>query len=157
MYRRRRACGEIIPTADGSMAGDAPVCIAVYRLHSAGVCVRGRLDSGDACALRWRSDLMSRLLKRLVVAAFVAGAVVSASRARAGYTAVKQPKRGAGPSHERILESVYGGNFVADAAGLSFSNESGVTVTRVEDGAGGGEGWAGERKKTPAVGGAGGM
>jgi hypothetical protein len=94
---------------------------------------------------------MSRLLKRLVVAAFVAGAVVSASRARAGYTAVKQPRRGAGPSHERILESVYGGNFVADAAGLSFSNESGVTVTRVEDGAGGDELWTGKTITARAV------
>jgi hypothetical protein len=105
----------------------------------------------DVCAVGWRSVLKSRLMKSLVVAAFVAGAVVSVSPARAGYTAVKQPKRGAGPSHERILESVYGGNFVADAAGLSFSNESGVTVTRVEDGAGGDELWTGKTIAARAV------
>jgi hypothetical protein len=64
----------------------------------------------------------------------LAGALlVGAPAARAGYTAVKQPKRAAEASHERILEHVYGGDFVSDAAGLSFSNESGVTVTRLED------------------------
>jgi hypothetical protein len=43
MYRRRRACGEMIPTADGSMAGDAPVCIAVYRLRRDGCAFAGGL------------------------------------------------------------------------------------------------------------------
>jgi hypothetical protein len=61
------------------------------------------------------------------------GLLVGAPRAQAGYTAVKQPKRAAGASHEQILEHVYGGDFVADAAGLSFSNQSGVTVTRLQD------------------------
>ena len=89
---------------------------------------------------------MSRWLKSLVVAAFFASAIVSAPRAWGGYTAVKQPKRGAGPSHEKILESVYGGDFVADAAGLSFSNETGITATGMKDGGGAGddEGWAGK-------------
>lgn len=68
-----------------------------------------------------------------VLCAVVIGA--GAGEARGGFTAVKQPKRLSNPSHERILERVYGGNFVADAARLHFSNESGVTVTRLDDGA----------------------
>jgi hypothetical protein len=68
------------------------------------------------------------------VTATVVGALAAgASVAEAGYTAVKQPKRRSEAGHEQILERVYGGNFVSDASGLSFSNESGVTVTRVED------------------------
>ena len=67
----------------------------------------------------------------------VAGAVaLSGSPARGGYTAVAQPKRHGEVSHEQILERVYGGDFVADSTGLSFSNGSGVTVTRMEDGSG---------------------
>jgi hypothetical protein len=72
-----------------------------------------------------------------VVSLFVAGAVALAgSPARGGYTAVAEPKRHGEVSHERILEKVYGGDFVADSTGLSFSNGSGVTVTRMEDGSG---------------------
>ena len=67
-------------------------------------------------------------------AAVVAGALLwGAPAAEAGFTTVK-PARGRGlASHERILERVYGGNFVGDPSGLSFSNETGVTVTRLED------------------------
>jgi len=57
------------------------------------------------------------------------------SQTRAGFTAVQQSKRVNNLSHERILEGVYGGDFVADSTGLNFSNESGVTVTRLEDNA----------------------
>jgi len=49
---------------------------------------------------------------------------------------VAQPKRHGEVGHEQILEKVYGGDFVADPTGLSFSNGSGVTVTRLEDGSG---------------------
>ena len=69
----------------------------------------------------------------ILVCAVAFGAGVA--DARGGFTAVKQPKRTGGPSHEQILERVYGGNFVADTSLLHFSNESGVTVTRLDDGA----------------------
>jgi hypothetical protein len=54
-------------------------------------------------------------------------------KAEAAFSPVKQAKRQVAASHERILEQVYGGNFVADSSGLSFSNGSGVTVTRLDD------------------------
>src|SRR5215217_624510 len=78
---------------------------------------------------------MGSLFKNPFVAAALAAALlgVGASQARAGFTAVRQPKRASNFSHERILEGVYGGNFVADSTGLNFSNESGVTVTRLQD------------------------
>lgn len=93
---------------------------------------------------------MWRLFSRAVLTAFVGGAfVLAAPSAEAGYTAVKQSKRRNEVSHERILEHVYGGNFAADSTGLSFSNESGVTVTRVDDAAD--ESWAGRRVSARAV------
>ena len=70
------------------------------------------------------------------ISAALAGAVLlsaAAPVAEAGFTAVKSSKRRTEVSHEQILERVYGGNFVADPTGLHFSNESGVTVTRLED------------------------
>ena len=76
---------------------------------------------------------MSRWFSRTVVAAGLAALLSGAPAAEAGFTAVKQSKRPGQASHEQILERVYGGNFVSDASGLSFSNASGVTVTRVED------------------------
>jgi len=66
-----------------------------------------------------------------VVGALLLGAATSG--AEAGFTAVQQPKRTSGPSHEHILEHVYGGEFAADASGLNFSNDAGVTVTRLSD------------------------
>jgi len=60
----------------------------------------------------------------------------SGTAARAGYTAVAQPRRAAELSHEQILEHVYGGDFVSDATGVGFANGSGITVTRLEDGVG---------------------
>lgn len=93
---------------------------------------------------------MWRLFSRAVICAFVGGAfVIAAPSAEGGYTAVKQSKRRNEVSHERILEHVYGGNFAADSTGLSFSNESGVTVTRVDDGAD--ESWAGRQVTARAV------
>ena len=93
---------------------------------------------------------MWRLFSRAVLTAFVGGAfVMAAPSAEGGYTAVKQSKRRNEVSHERILEHVYGGNFAADSTGLSFSNESGVTVTRVDDAAD--ESWAGRRVSARAV------
>lgn len=72
--------------------------------------------------------------------------------ANAGFTSVRQPKRQSEVSHEQILEHVYGGNFVADPTGLSFSNESGVTVTRLDDdGARGDELWTGRVVSAKAV------
>jgi len=72
---------------------------------------------------------------RAMFAALLTGAVVAtAPIAEAGYTAVKPPSRQSDASHEQILERVYGGDFVADPTGLSFSNASGVTVTRLDDG-----------------------
>ena len=77
---------------------------------------------------------MSRWVRQLTVRSLAAASLaVLAPAAEAGYTAVKQPKRQSEVSHEQILERVYGGDFVSDAAGLSFSNSSGVTVTRLED------------------------
>lgn len=93
---------------------------------------------------------MWRLFSRAVMTAFVGGAfVIAAPSAEGGYTAVKQSKRRNEVSHEQILEHVYGGNFAADSTGLSFSNESGVTVTRVDDAAD--ESWAGRRVSARAV------
>src|SRR5688572_28732547 len=68
---------------------------------------------------------------------FAGTAAIVAPAAEGGYTAVKQPRRKTEVSHEQILERVYGGDFVVDATGLSFSNQSGVTVTRLQDGPGG--------------------
>lgn len=65
----------------------------------------------------------------VVVAALLAGAPAT----RAGYTPVHSPKRQNQLNHEQILERTYGGDFISDATGLSFSNDSGVTVTRMED------------------------
>ena len=84
--------------------------------------------------------------------ALVAGALtLLAPAAEAGYTAVKQPKRKSEVSHEQILERVYGGDFVSDAAGLSFSNDSGVTVTRLGDTPGSAEAWSGRTVSARAV------
>jgi len=78
---------------------------------------------------------MSLSFRNVAKAALVAGALaLMCPVAEAGYTAVKEPKRKVGVSHERIIERVYGGNFVSDPTGLSFSNESGITVTRLQDG-----------------------
>ena len=76
--------------------------------------------------------LISRRMSAVIAVALLLG-VTSVPQAQAGYTAVRQPKRVTEPSHEQILERMYGGNFVADASGLNFSNESGVTVTRLDD------------------------
>lgn len=93
---------------------------------------------------------MSRRFKKAAAAVLVAGAIsLIAPSAEAGYSAVKQPKRKSEVSHERILERVYGGDFVADGAGLSFSNSSGVTVTRVDDAAD--ELWSGKRLSARSV------
>jgi hypothetical protein len=89
------------------------------------------------------------------IAAALAGAVllaVVAADADAGFTSVRQSRRPSEVSHEQILEHVYGGNFVADPTGLSFSNESGVTVTRLEDdGPGADQLWAGRVVSAKAV------
>lgn len=71
-----------------------------------------------------------RTASALIAVILLSGA---APRARAGYTAVQPPKRQQNFTHERILEHVYGGDFVSDATGLNFSNNPGVTVTRLED------------------------
>ena len=93
---------------------------------------------------------MFRRCQQTAAAVLAAGAIaLFAPAADAGYTAVKQPKRKSEVSHEQILERVYGGDFVADAAGLNFSNNSGVTVTRVEDAAD--ESWAGRSLSARAV------
>src|SRR5688500_5486853 len=76
---------------------------------------------------------MSSWFSRMVLSGAVLGVLVGTPAAEAGYTAVKQAKRRSEAGHEQILERVYGGNFVSDVAGLSFSNESGVTVTRLAD------------------------
>jgi len=85
--------------------------------------------------------------------AFVIGSAlgVVAPAAEAGYTAVVKPRSKMQASHEQILERVYGGNFVADASGLSFSNESGVTVTRLTDDSSASEHWAGRSISAKAV------
>ena len=80
----------------------------------------------------YRFLLISRRMSAVIAVALLLG-VTSVPQAQAGYTAVRQPKRVTEPSHEQILERMYGGNFVADASGLNFSNESGVTVTRLDD------------------------
>ena len=86
---------------------------------------------------------MFRWSHQTVAAVAAAGILaVFAPAAEAGFTAVKQSKRKSEVSHEQILERVYGGDFVSDATGLNFSNNSGVTVTRVEDTAD--ESWAGK-------------
>jgi hypothetical protein len=78
--------------------------------------------------------LMFRRIQGVIFAAlFVAALTLTESPAPGGYTAVARPKRHGDVSHEQILEKVYGGDFVADPTGLSFSNASGVTVTRLED------------------------
>jgi len=46
---------------------------------------------------------------------------------------------------------VYGGDFVADPTGLSFSNASGVTVTRLDDGPAADDAWAGKSVLARAV------
>ena len=69
--------------------------------------------------------LISRRMSAVIAVALLLG-VTSVPQAQAGYTAVRQPKRVTEPSHEQILARVYGGNVVADASGLNFSNESGV-------------------------------
>ena len=87
---------------------------------------------------------MVRRFRNAATTALVAGALALAPPlVEAGYTAVNQPKRKTDLSHERIIERVYGGNFVADATGLSFANESGVTVTRLDDGPAGDVAFAG--------------
>ena len=77
------------------------------------------------------------LRKPWSVSAAVAGAILLGAAgtpvSEAGFTAVKQPKRRSDPSHEQILERVYGGDFVSDSSGLNFSSDSGVTVTRLDD------------------------
>lgn len=79
---------------------------------------------------------MSRCTRALAGMAVAACALlVHGPPVEAGFTAVKQPKRDVSASHEGILEHVYGGDFVADPSGLSFSNGSGVTVTRLDDAA----------------------
>jgi hypothetical protein len=86
--------------------------------------------------------MWSKLLNQpwRIAAAIVAAVLVGAGTpAEAGFTAVKQPKRSGGASHEQILEHVYGGDFVADPSGLGFSNDTGVTVTRLSDTAGPGD------------------
>lgn len=93
---------------------------------------------------------MFRWCQRTAAAVAAAGILaVLAPAAEAGFTAVKQPKRKSEVSHEQILERVYGGDFVSDATGLNFSNNSGVTVTRVEDAAD--ESWAGKEISARAV------
>lgn len=78
---------------------------------------------------------MLRALGRTVRTGFAVGAfAIVAPAAEAGYTAAHPPVGRTDMSHERILEQVYGGDFVKDAGGVSFSNESGVTVTRMDDG-----------------------
>jgi Domain of unknown function (DUF4114) len=69
----------------------------------------------------------------LLSLATTAGLAVITAPARAGFTPVAQPKHRGELSHEQILERAYGGDFVADPTGLSFSNGSGVTVTRLAD------------------------
>src|SRR3954468_1447487 len=89
---------------------------------------------------------------RALFAAPLTGAVVAtAPSAEAGYTALKSPARRGDASHEQILERVYGGDFVADPTGLSFSNASGVTVTRLEDSPAADNGWAGKSVSARAV------
>ena len=97
---------------------------------------------------------MFRLFGRTGAALLVSGAMaMMAPIAEAGYTPVKQPARRSAVSHEKILERVYGGDFVSDGTGLSFSNESGVTVTRLEDASGpaGDEAWSGKTVSARAV------
>jgi hypothetical protein len=94
---------------------------------------------------------MLRLFQKVVIPVVAAGALVAVPLAEAGYTPVKQPTRRSEVSHEQILEHVYGGNFVGDPTGLSFSNESGVTVTRLEDAPGSNDSWAGRRISARAV------
>jgi len=69
-------------------------------------------------------------------AGVIAGALLlgaATPKVEAGFTAVKQPKKTSGPSHEQILEHLYGGEFAADVSGLNFTNDAGVTVTRLND------------------------
>jgi hypothetical protein len=94
---------------------------------------------------RW---LRQGALASLVV---VGGLAVAAPPAHAGYTPVAQPKRPGELSHEQILERVYGGDFVADATGLNFSNASGVTVTRLDDDNAPDAGWSGRPISARAV------
>src|SRR5688500_17793696 len=94
---------------------------------------------------------MLRLLRKVVIPVVAAGALAPVPPAEAGYTPVKQATRRNEVSHEQILEHVYGGDFVSDPTGLSFSNESGVTVTRLEDTAGSNDSWAGKRISARAV------
>src|SRR6478609_2354495 len=82
----------------------------------------------------WVFCKTSRGLAVVLASAMFLGAL--APQARAGFTTVRQPKRASGPSHEQILEHVYGGDFVADPSGLAFANDTGVTVTRLSDSAG---------------------
>ena len=94
---------------------------------------------------------MSRLFGKTGTALLLTGAVaILAPVAEAGYTAVKEVKRRSEASHEKILETVYGGDFIADPTGLSFSNQTGVTVTRLNDAAGD-EPWAGKTVSARAV------
>lgn len=80
---------------------------------------------------------MFRVLGRTVRSGLVIGAfAVVAPAANAAHTVIHSPIRRNEVSHERILEHVYGGDFVKDAAGLNFSNESGVTVMPLDDGPG---------------------
>lgn len=95
---------------------------------------------------------MARSLHKIFQAACCAGVLAAfAPVADAGYTAVNQPKRKSEVTHEQILERVYGGDFVADPTGLSFSNASGVTVTRLEDGTAGESAMSGKDVSARAV------
>jgi hypothetical protein len=92
--------------------------------------------------------LRQRAVASVVV---VGGLAVSAAPALAGYTPVAQPRRPGELSHEQILERVYGGDFVANPSGLSFSNASGITVTRLEDDSAADAAWSGKSISAQAV------
>lgn len=60
----------------------------------------------------------------------LAGLVLAAGNAMAGFTPVNAPSTAGELSHEQILEGIYGGDFTP--SGVNYSN-GGVTATRVDD------------------------
>jgi MYXO-CTERM domain-containing protein len=60
----------------------------------------------------------------------LAGLVLAAGNASAGFTAVNAPSTMGEMSHEQILEGIYGGNF--SPAGVNYTNGA-VTATRIDD------------------------
>jgi len=97
---------------------------------------------------------MLRIRKQWVSSLAVLGVLaVAATQAQAGFTTVQKSKRKSEATHEQILERVYGGNFSAAGDGVSYTNDAGVTVSRLADNGSGqtDESWDADVQSAKAV------